>query len=183
MSPPRAVILSASWRSSGRLRRRLVGIEARLFEQVLVIEERRDVGVERHAIDSFVERCDHHVAGARRLQFRQIANQVGKVDELPRLFELRGVDEVHPHQIGNVAGRDRLRELGHHLRVRDIGEIDMPVREFGVPHLDQLVDHVLVAAAAFPHDQVGRVRRRGRGQEAKRSQAEDRAFQGSDKRH
>ena len=99
------------------------------------------------------------------------ADLVGEVDELPRLFELRSVDEIHPHQIRNVAGRDRLRELGHHFRMRNIGQIDMAVREFGVPHLDQLVDHVLVAAAALPHDQVRRSRRRGRSQEAQRSQA------------
>ena len=123
------------------------------------------------------------MAGARGLQFGKPADLLGDVDELPGLFELRGIDEVHAHQVGNVAGRDRLGELGDHLGMGDIGEIDVAIRVFGVPHLDQFIDHVLVAAAALPHHEVGGRRRGRRRNEAKRSQAERRVFQDFAKRH
>ena len=105
MSPPSAVILSASARSLGEAGRRLVRVEPGLLEQVLVVEERRDVGVERHAVEAAVIGRDHHVAGAGGLQLGPVLDLVGDVDELPGLLELRRVDQVHAHQVGHVAAR------------------------------------------------------------------------------
>jgi hypothetical protein len=43
--------------------RRFAGIEPCLGEQILVIEQRRHIGVKRNAIESLVEGGDHHVTG------------------------------------------------------------------------------------------------------------------------
>ena len=151
MSPPSAVILSAYSRISARLVGRLVGVEARLLEQVLVVEQRRDVRVQRDAIEALVERRDGHVAGARGLELGPGRDLVGHVDELAGVLELRGVDQVHAHQVRDVARRDALGDLAHHLRMRDVGQVDQLVRVGRVPVADELVDHALVAARALPH--------------------------------
>ena len=143
----------------GEARRRLVRVEPGLLEQVLVVEERRDVGVERHAVEAAVIGRHRHVAGARGLQFGPVLDLVGDVDELAGLLELRRVDQVHAHQVGHVAGGDGLGELGHHLGVRDVGQVDLAVGILRVPHRDQRIDHALVAAAPLPHHQVGGHRR------------------------
>ena len=49
---------------------------------------------------------------------------VGDVDELARVLELRGVDEVHAHQVGHVTGGDAAGDLVDHLGVRDVRQVD-----------------------------------------------------------
>ena len=181
MSPPSAVILSAYSRSSARLVGGLFGSRPAFSEQVLVVEERRDVGVERHAVELAVIGRDHHVAGARGLQLGPVLDLVGDVDELAGLLELRRIDQVHAHQVGHVARGDRLGELGHHLGVRDVGEVDLAVGILRVPHRDQRVDHALVAAAALPHHEIGGQGRRRHGDQGRCRQAENAATSASSK--
>ncbi len=138
----------------GQAGRRLVRVEPGLREQVLVVEERRDVGVERHAVEPVLVGRDRHVALAGRLQLRPVADPVGDVDELLGLLELRGVDEVHAHQVGHLAGGDPLGDLADHLGVRDVGQVDLAVGVLGVPGRDEHVDHLLVAARALPHGEL-----------------------------
>ena len=52
----------------GEARRRLLRVEAGLAEQVLVPEQRRDVGIERHAVEPALVGRDRHVAGAGGLR-------------------------------------------------------------------------------------------------------------------
>ena len=85
---------------------------------------------------------------------RVVADQVGDVLELAGGGELRAVDQVEAHQVGHVAGGDRLGELGDHLGVRDVGEVDLAVGVRLVPRRHQRVDHRGVAARALPHLQV-----------------------------
>ena len=68
---------------------------------------------------------DSHVPGAGGLQFRPILDLVGDVDELSGLLELRGVDEVHAHEVRHFAGSNGLGEFRDHLGMRDIGEVDL----------------------------------------------------------
>ena len=152
MSPPSAVIASAYSRSSARLVGGLFGIEAGLREQVLVVEQRRHVRVQRDAVEAVVERRDRHVAGARgRRAPVQSLDLVGQVDELAGVLELRGVDQVHAHQVRHVAGGDALGDLADHLGVGDVAEVDRLVGVRRVPVADELVDHALVAARPLPH--------------------------------
>ena len=116
-----------------------------------------------------------------RLEGRVVADQIGDVLELAGAGELGTVDQVEPHQIGDVAGGDRLGELGDHLGVRDVGQVDLAVGLGLVPRRDQRVDHRCVAARTLPHLEIaaaattiavvgggrrvgrGRLRRRGLG--------------------
>ncbi len=61
--------------------------------------------------------------------------------------------------------------------MRNVSEVDVAVGELGVPHLDQLVDHALVAAAALPHDEIGGGRGNGGRGEADGGQAKRNALQ------
>jgi hypothetical protein len=147
----------------GQAGRRLVGVEAGLLEQVLVVEEGRHVGVQRHPVEPVLEGGHRHVALAGRLQLRPGADPVGQVDQLLGLLELRGVDEVHAHQVGHLTGGDPLGDLAHHLRVGDVGQLDLAVRVLLVPRRDQHVDHLLVAARALPHGELAVAGAAGRG--------------------
>ena len=111
----------------GEAGRRLLRIEAGLAEQVLVPEQRRDVGIERHAVEPALIGRDRHVAGARGLQLGPVLDLVGDVDQLPGRLELRAVDQVHAHQVGHLAAGDRLRDLRHHLGMRDVGQVDLAI--------------------------------------------------------
>ena len=89
-----------------------------------------------------------------RLERRVGADQVGDVLELAGAGELRPVDQVETHQVGHVAGGDRLGELGHHLGVRDVGQVDLAVGVGLVPCRDEGVDHRCVAARPLPHLEI-----------------------------
>ena len=153
----------------GEAGRRLLRVEAGLAEEVLVPEERRDVGVERHAVEPVLVGRDRHVAGARGRELGPVLDLVGDVLELAGGLELRGVDEVHAHQVRHLARGHRLGDLRHHLGVRDVGEVDLAVRVLLVPGRDERVHHAGVAAGALPHLQLLR-RRRQRGRRQQRGQ-------------
>ena len=86
---------------------------------------------------------------------------VRDVDQLAGVLELRGVDQVHAHQVRDVARGDALGDLRHHVRVDDVAQVDRLGRVRRVPRADEDVDHPLVAAGALPH--LHRVRRRCSG--------------------
>ena len=65
MPSPSAVILSAYSRTWARLVGGLVRIEAGLLEEGLVVEQRRDVGVERDAVEAALVGGHGEVARAR----------------------------------------------------------------------------------------------------------------------
>jgi hypothetical protein len=138
----------------GEARGRLVRVEAGPGEQVLVVEQRRHVGVQGDAVELLLERRHRHVALAGGLQLGPVLDATGDVDELLRLFELRRVDEVHAHQVGHIAGCDALGDLADHLRVRDVRELDLAVRVLGVPCLDEHVHHCLVTTRTLPHREL-----------------------------
>ena len=79
--------------------------------------------------------------GLAVVELGPVLDLVGQVDELAGVLELRGVDQVHAHQVGHVAGRDALGDLADHLGVRDVGQVDRLVRVGRVPVADELVDH------------------------------------------
>ena len=83
----------------GQAGRRLVGVEPRLGEEVLVVEQRRHVGVQRDAEQAVVERRDGLVARADVGQLRPVLRLIGDVDQLVGVLELWGVDQVHAHQV------------------------------------------------------------------------------------
>ena len=179
--PPRAVILSAYVVDLREAGRRLLRIQAGLLEQVLVVEQGRDVGVQRDAVQPVVECRDGLVARADVRQLRPVLGLIGDVDQLTGVLELRGVDQVHAHQVRDVARRDALGELRHHLGVDDVAQVDRLGRVRLVPGADEDVDHPLVAAGALPHLHrvrvfalgavLGGLRRRGRGRGARAAEA------------
>ena len=145
----------------GEAGRRLGRIQPGLGEQVLVVEQRRHVGVQRDAEQAVVECGDGLVARADVRQLRPVLRLIRDVDQLAGVLELRGVDQVHAHQVRDVARGDALGDLRHHVRVDDVAQVDRLGRVRRVPGADEDVDHPLVAAGALPH--LHRVRRRCSG--------------------
>ena len=129
-------------------------IEPRLFEQCLVPEQHRHVLIERYAVQPVLPRRHRTMALGDRLERRIVADEVGDVLELAGAGELGTVDQVEPHQIGDVTGRDRLGELGDHLGVRDVGQVDLTIRVRLIPGRHQRVDHRRIATRPLPHLEI-----------------------------
>ena len=151
----------------GEARRRLLRIETGLAEQILVVEQRRNVGVKRHAVEPALIGRHRHVALDGGFQFRPVLDLVGDVDELSRSFELRPVDQIHTHEVGHLAAGDGLRDLRHHFGMRNVRQVDLAIGIFFVPGGDEGVDHARIAAASLPHLKIfGNGRQRHNSQQA-----------------
>ena len=150
----------------GEACRRLLRIETGLAEQILVVEQRRDVGVKRHAVEPAVIGGHRHVALDRGFQLRPVLDLVGDVDELSGSFELRPVDQIHAHEVGHLAAGDGLRDLRHHFGMRDVSQVDLAIGIFFVPGGDEGIDHARIAAAPLPHLKIfGKGRQRHSNQQ------------------
>ena len=116
-------------------RRRLLRVEAGLLEEALVPEKDRHVRQEAGAVELAVIGGEI-LEGLGDLRLVGIVlEEVGQVDQEARLHEVGHEDQVERHEVGHVAGLNGGRELGHHLVVRDDGQLDL-VLVLRVPEVD-----------------------------------------------
>src|SRR6202021_338173 len=100
-------------------------LEARLLEHILVPDQDRNVGCEASAVDlSFVGR-DVLVGLGDGIEIRVRLQVGGKVGQESGLHEIGHVDEVEGNEVGDLASLDACGKLGHHLVVRNGGELDL----------------------------------------------------------
>ena len=125
---------------------RLVGVQARFREQVLVVQQDAALGAERHAVQLARVGGEAQVRGAERLEVRQRPGLRRDVGQLPGGGEGGQVHQVGGHYVGGHSARHRRGELGHELRARNQVQLDLGgVR--GVEGLDQRLGEPGVVAA------------------------------------
>ena len=129
--------------------RRLVRIEARLLEQILVPDQDRNVRRESRAVDLALVGRDVLVGLSDGSVIRIGLEVSGEVGEEAGLHEIGHVDEIEGDEVGNLARLNAGGELGDHLVVGDGGELDL-VAVRRVPKIDEMRRGV-GAAGAHPH--------------------------------
>src|SRR5579883_2804343 len=138
--------------------RRLVRIEPGLAEEVLVIDQDRNVRREAGAVEAVLIGGEIDIGRGDLGEVRIGLHRVRDVVQEAGAHEIGHVDEVEGDHVRNLAGFDAGGELGDHLVVGNDRQVDL-VGMAGIPQIDQMLGGV-GARGAHPHREIGGERRR-----------------------